>query len=221
MEAQRNFMIEETTCEATEKLWLHLLRRWWWQCDYWTVGGLTELFSALLNLSSAGRSRSSPVEAKQPFQNEWKQITAGCFGFSVAVHVSFYCVRARDFGQDDMLLVISPASRLRAAALSSRSLCLCRGLTGLGCSSHAAPKGTTNTEAIRQTWAPECTVTFSLDGWILAWAWGRGRGGGFGRVGEGGPSGAASCFYSVRCDETFCSDGGATVVNRPLLAWFS
>lgn len=61
-----------------------------------------------------------------------------------------------------MLLVISPASLLRATALSSRSVCLCRGLIGLGCSSHtAAPEGTNNTEAIRQTWAPECTVKFS------------------------------------------------------------
>lgn len=82
--------------------------------------------------------------------------------FLVAVPVSFYCNRARVFGQDDMLLVISPVSLLRATALSSRSLGLCRGLTGLGCSSHiVAPKGTNNTAAIRPTWAPECTVTFS------------------------------------------------------------
>lgn len=219
MKAQRNFMIEETMCEATKKLWLHLLQRWWWQCDYWTVGGLTELSSALLNLSSAGRSWSSPVETKQLFQNKWKQITAGCFGFSVAVHVSFYCVRARVFGQDDMLLVISPASLLRATALSSRSLCLCRGMTGLGCLSHAAaPKGTNNTEAIRQTWAPECTVTFS---WMDEFLHEPGVKGGVGRGGEARHSGAASCFYSVRCDKTFWSDGGATVVNRPLLVWFS
>lgn len=220
MKAQRNFMIEETMCEATEKLWLHLLQRWWWQCDYWTVGGLTELFSALLNLSSAGRSWSSPVETKTAISKRMKADYSWMFWFlscgaclillreskrlRSGWHASCHLSRVSSESHCPLLPLSVPLSRFDRAGLLEPHCCTWRHKQHRG---HQTNLG---------TWV---YGDMFLDGWILAWAWS--QEGGLGRGGEGGPSGAASCFYSVRCDETFWSDGGATVVNRPLLAWFS